>query len=161
MIYRCMNSLICWSICWLLPCHRSSRKAWAPRHLSILQARLASVILYSIICHSISLNYSSAKKGGFYWLFFLSYILAWFLSWCHKSCAFLASAQRATGILKWLKRNKIEVGWIGKLVVIRVLLHGWVLKPVLLAPGVNVVVVVLLVDVAVLLPGEDWLGEKG
>ena len=59
------------------------------------------------------------------------------------------------------KEKRKVVGWIGKLVVIRDLLHCWVLKPDPLAPGVDVVVVSLLVDVAVLLAGEDRLGEKG
>ena len=37
----------------------------------------------------------------------------------------------------------------------------WVLKPGLLAPVVGLVVVSLLVDVAILLAGQDRLGEKG
>ena len=59
------------------------------------------------------------------------------------------------------KEKRKVVGWIGKLVVIRDLLNCWVLKPDPLAPGVAVVVVSLMVDVAVLLAGEDRLGEEG
>ena len=47
------------------------------------------------------------------------------------------------------KEKRKVVGWIGKIVVIRDLLHCWVLEPDPLAPGVDVVVVSLLVDVIV------------
>ena len=59
------------------------------------------------------------------------------------------------------KEKRKVVDWNGKSLSSGIFLDCWVLKPGLLAPVVGLVVVSLLVDVAVLLAGQDRLGEKG
>ena len=59
------------------------------------------------------------------------------------------------------KKKRKVVDWNGRSLSSGIFLDCRVLKPGLLAPVVGLVVVSLLVDVAVLLAGQDRLGEKG
>ena len=58
------------------------------------------------------------------------------------------------------KKKRKVVDWNGRSLSSGIFLD-WVLKPGLLAPVDGLVVDGLLVDVAVLLAGQDRLGEKG
>ena len=59
------------------------------------------------------------------------------------------------------KKKRKVVDWNGRSLSSGIFLDCWVLKPGLLAPVDGLVVDGLLVDVAVLLAGQDRLGEEG